>query len=273
MRSLSRFIKREYAELRNGPRRRDLQSQLGRYFGRPVVLQRAGSRGRDSIFLVLDKAIVVGALRLCNPYLRRKPLQTDMPFTTLSDQLRLQREWDCYTRGAKANLTPSPLWRDHDALMCEFLPGTRLSTLLAQEPERFWALMCRASKTLATLHDLGITHMDASLANMILDADETVCRLIDFEYGPADNLDIDQQKAYDHLRLLESSIKFMRPGDELRAACWFDELDRLVSNEVRQTDIHPLVPAIDRLLKSPRLCDGLGTIFHRLHMHHHQYGP
>ena len=272
MRSLSRFVKREYAELRNGARSRNLQLQLRRYFDRHLVLKRAGSRGRDSIFLVIDKRIVIGAMRLCNPYLKRKPLAPDMPFVTLSDQLRLQREWECYERGAQDNLTPSPLWRDRDALMCEFLPGRRLSTLLTGDPERFWPLLCLASKTLAALHNLGITHMDASLANMILDENKSFCRLIDFEYGPAANLDADQQKAYDHLRLLESSIKFMRPGDELQSACWFNELDRLLSNEVRQADIHPLVPAIGRLLKSPRLCDGLGTIFHRLRKHHRQHG-
>ena len=264
MRSLSRFIKREYAELRNSDRKRRLQRQLSRYFNRPLRLQRAGSRGRDSIFLVRDKQVIIGAIRLCNPFLRRKPLSPDMPFVTLSDPLRLEREWQCYQQAAQAGLTPLPLWRDRDALMCEFLPGWRLSTLLARDPLRFWTLLCRASITLAAVHNLGITHMDASLANIIIDEDETRCRLIDFEYGPVANLDFAQQKAYDHLRLLESSIKFMPPGEEFCADGWLEELERLLSDEVRRVDIRPLVPAIGRVLPSPQLCEGLGAIFHKL---------
>ena len=31
-------------------------------------------------------------------------------------------------------LTPLPLWRDADALMCEFVPGHRLSDELARDP-------------------------------------------------------------------------------------------------------------------------------------------
>ena len=178
MRALSRFLRREYGSLRIAPRKRRLIGQLSTHFQHPVSLHRAGSRGRDSVFLVKDRRAMLGALRLCNPYLRRRPLSADMPFTTLSDGERLSREWHCYAKAGPAGITPSPLWRDDDALMCAFVAGSRLSDRLSQDPSSFWGLLVRASRALTSLHALGITHMDASLANAI-DTDDG-CRLIDF---------------------------------------------------------------------------------------------
>lgn len=264
MRVLSRFIRREYAELRNRPRTIRLQAQLSASFERRLTLHRSGSRGRDSVFLVRDDTNMVGAVRLCNPHLHRKPLAADMPFVTLSDAVRIEREWKSYQQGGPVGLTPAPLWRDEDALLCEFVPGHRLSDVLADDPGCFWTLVQRASAALAALHKLGITHMDASLANVIAEETRSACRLIDFEYGPASQLSIGQQMAYDHLRLLESSMKFMPPGAEGGADDWLGELARGLSEETRLADIGPLAPAIARVLASPVLHRGLSGVFHTL---------
>ena len=220
--------------------------------------------GRDSVYLVRDGAKVIGAVRLCNPYLRGKALAANMPFMTLADQVRLDREWQCYETASRSGLTPVPLWRDKDALMCEFLPGQRLSVLLAQEPADFWRLIRRTSMTLTALHDLGLTHMDASLANSIADNNGRGCRLIDFEYGPAHELTFEQQKAYDYLRLLESSMKFMPLSAREQADEWVSELDQHITNDMREADLKPLVPAISRLLDSAPLVNKLVDVFHGL---------
>ena len=264
MRDLSRFVRREYAELRNRPRTERLQAQLSASFERQLTLHRSGSRGRDSIYLVRDETRFVGAVRLCNPHLQRKPLPADMPFVTLSNAVRLEREWQSYQTAGRAGLTPLPLWRDADALMCEFVAGYRLSDELTRDPGCFWTLIQRASATLTALHELGVTHMDASLANVIAEETGTGSRLIDFEYGPARGLTIAQQMAYDHLRLLESSMKFMPPGADERADDWLGELEGTLSPETRRAEIGPLRPAIARLLASPRLRRGLSGIFHTL---------
>ena len=106
--------------------------------------------------------------------------------------------------------------------------------------------------------------MDASLANVIAEEKGTGCRLIDFEYGPARGLTIEQQMAYDHLLLLESSMKFMPPGAEERADDWLGELEGILSQATRHAEIGPLRPAIARVLASPRLRRDLSEIFHTL---------
>lgn len=265
MRALSRFLRREYANLRITGRKRRLIEQLSTHFDRPVSLRRAGARGRDSVFVVKDRREIMGALRLCNPHLRREALPTDMPITTLSNGERLSREWRCFAEAGPAGITPSPLWRDEDVLMCEFVAGPRLSNRLSQNPSSFWELLVRTSRALGRLHALGVTHMDASLANTI-DADDG-CRLIDFEYGPRAGVTLEQQMAYDHLRLLESSLKFMPPGEHVRVDIWLDVLDAVLPKQAREVDIAPLTPAIKRVLARRDLNHRLAAIFRSINEH------
>ena len=259
MRALSGFLRREYANLRIAGRKRRLIEQLSAHFDRPVSLRRAGARGRDSVFVVKVMHENVGALRLCNPHLRRKPLSADMPFIMPSNAERLSREWRCLAEAGPAGITPNPLWRDTDALMCEFIAGPRLSDRLSQDPSSFWALLVRASRVLGALHALGITHMDASLANTI-DAGDG-CRLIDFEYGPRAGITLEQQMAYDHLRLLESSLKFMPRREQERIDSWLEALDAVLPKRARQIDIAPLAPAITRVLACHDLNHRLAVFF------------
>lgn len=257
MRAVSGFLRREYANLRISGRKRRLIEQLSDHFDRPVSLRRAGARGRDSVFVVMDKRENVGALRLCNPHLRRKAPSADMPFVMLSNAERLSREWRCFAEAAPARITPSPMWRDTDALMCEFITGPRLSDRLSQDSSSFWDLLVRTSRVLGSLHALGITHMDASLANTI-DAGDG-CRLIDFEYGPHAGITLEQQMAYDHLRLLESSLKFMPHREGVDS--WLEVLEAVLPERARKVDVAPLAPAITRVLACQNITHRLAAIF------------
>jgi hypothetical protein len=211
------------------------------------------------VFLVKDARGIVGALRLCNPHLRRRPPSADMPFAVMSDGERLSREWRCYAEAGPAGITPNPLWRDEDALVCEFVAGPRLSDRLSQEPSSFWELLVLASRALGNLHALAITHMDASLANTI-DAGGG-CRLIDFEYGPRAGITLEQQMAYDHLRLLESSLKFMPVGEQAGVGIWLETLDSMLPMQVRDVEIAPLAPAIARVLARRDIRHRVAAIF------------
>ena len=259
MRALSGLLRREYAHLRIAGRKRRLIEQLSIHFGHPVSLCRAGARGRDSVFVVKDECQTMGAIRLCNPHLRVSALSSDMPFIILSNDERLSREWRCFAEASPAGITPRPLWRDEDALMCEFIAGPRLSDRLSQDPSSFWELLIRTSRALGRLHALDITHMDASLANTI-DAGDG-CRLIDFEYGPRADISLEQQMAYDHLRLLESSLKFMPRRVRLRIDSWLEVLDVVLPKRTREVDIEPLAPAITRVLACHGLNHRLAAIF------------
>ena len=266
MRALSGFVRREYANLRISGRKRRLIEQLSDHFGRPVSLHRAGARGWDSVFVVKDKHRNVGALRLSNPHLRRKAPSPDMPFIMLNNAERLSREWRCFAVAGPAGITPRPLWRDSDALMCEFVDGPRLSDRLSQVPSSFWELLVRTSRALGALHALGITHMDASLANTIEAGDG--CRLIDFEYGPRADITLEQQMAYDHLRLLESSLKFMPRRERERADSWLEVLDAVLPERARKVDTAPLAPAITRVLACQNITHRLAAIFPSIDRRH-----
>lgn len=260
MRALSRWLKREYAELRLGSRRSHLESELSKHFDKPLRLHRAGARGRDSIYLVKNRGSSFGTLRLLNPYLHRKPLAPNMPFVTLPGPERLDREWECYERGAESQLTPEPLWRAPDALLCAHVNGERLSDHLFAEPSQFWTLICAATRALPGLHKAGITHMDASLANILQDQEGSLV-FIDFEYGPQPALSAGQARAYDYLRLLESSIKFLPRDAPDGSSEWIDLLDASVDKDIREANTTPLAPALERVLANRALRAGLASVF------------
>lgn len=264
MRALSRWAKRTYAEYRLGTRRRALCVEIGAQLGERVTLERAGSRGRDSIYVARTSDGIAGALRVVNPYLRRKALGAGMPFETLPVTERLDREWHCYAAGAKVGLTPRPVWRGEDALLCEYIRGERLSDRLSARPQEFWPLIVAGTRAIAALHCTGVTHMDASLANMVAESETERIVLIDFEYGPRQGLSAAEQRAYDHLRLLESVIKFMPAAAGAPWEPWIAALETCVDGEARHADITALVPALGRVLAAPHLRRALTRVFARM---------
>jgi len=256
-------VKRTYAEYRLGTRRRALCVEIGAQLGERVTLERSGARGRDSIYLARTSDGIAGALRVVNPYLRRKALSAGMPFEALPVEERLDREWRCYTAGSKEGLTPKPLWLGEDALLCEYIPGERLSDRLFARPQRFWPLLVAGTRCIAALHHTGVTHMDASLANMVAESETQRIVFIDFEYGPRPGLSAADQRAYDYLRLLESVIKFMPPADGEPWEPWIAALETCVDDEARHADISALAPALGRVLAAPHLRRALSGVFTR----------
>lgn len=260
MRALKRWLRRARGERRLAPRRAEIRAALETYLERPCHLSSAGARGRDSIYEVSDADAVFACLRIINPHLVRAPLEADMPFRVLGSEQRLEREWSCYQRGAASGLTPRPIWRTDDALCCEYVAGERVMDTLMDEPRRFWELLCRATKSVSALHETGITHMDVSLANLIqTPAGKQV--FIDFEYAPAAGLSLAQQCVYDHLRLVESCIKFM-PAELLDAGDeWLQTLEQHTDARTRGCDLTPLRPALGRLLAVDALRAPLARMF------------
>ena len=263
MRALRRFIDHQLAELGIAPRRRRLRGELGRHFGRPIRLGVSGARGRDSVYQVLgaDSDEILGVVRLVNPRKRRKPPSPDQPFVWQEDAPRLAREWHAYRCGGPLGLTPQPLWRADDALLCSHIDRARLSDRLFADPSRFWELNAAASGALAALHACGVVHMDASLANTLGDADLTTLSFVDFEYAPAPDLNLAQQKAYDHLRLLESGIKFMPDAVAGGVSVYCERLDHCLDADTRHADLTRLEPAIGRLLAHPICRRALAAVF------------
>ena len=261
MRAISRWCKRQLGELMITGRRNALGRELAEIIGGPVKMRSSGARGRDSIYFLEGAAGFRGVLRLANPHKRRKPLPADSPFTWPDTPTRLAREWAAYERGSAARLAPAPLWRCDDALVCERVAGPRLSDLLAVDPHRFWALIGLATAGICRLHDCGLVHMDCCLANIIQVENDDSLRFIDFEYGPAPELSLQQQQAYDYLRLVESSLKFRPAEDGDGIHDWLKMLDASVSPDTRKVAFESLYPALGRLRQAQGISPLIARVF------------
>lgn len=261
MRAVKRWLKRTYAELRIAPRRAEIETRLGEHLGRRVVFRPAGAKGQDSVYFVTDRQATLGVLRLANPYKKRKPQDESSPFIWLDDHARLDREWDAYKVGGKANLTPTALWRAPDAIFCSYVPEQRMFHRLLANGGEFWLLLCAAARALGQLHEIGLVHMDACLANILADDRLERFTFIDFEYSPAPGLGEAQQKAYDHLRLVESSLKFMPARERNGYRRWIATLDECLTDDVRAADLAPLAPALSRLNASHEIVMALKDVF------------
>jgi len=265
MRRLRRWWRQLVGEFRIRARRRAVADEIAAALKLASAprLTRHGQRGHDSIYHVSNQTGTFGVLRLVNPYRKRTPPGPQLPYVLLKPALRLQREWEAYSSGSSAGLTPRPLWRASDALLCEYLPYRPLQDFLLKDPASAWDLLLRASQALHALHQSGVTHMDASLANMLVDPGLTRIVLIDFEYAPAADLSFAEQKVYDHLRLLESTWKFIRPGDRAASQRWLDCVSAALDEEMRRVSLHRLEPALGRILNHPDIAGPLKRLFNR----------
>lgn len=246
MRVLRRFIENLRGEWSIRHRREEVRRELGAFFSSEIKLVQAGQRGHDSIYYVnnLDGE-TIAMLRLSNPYKRRSLPAKDMPFVALDTDGRIAREWDCYQQGG--DLTPEPLWQSDDALVCRYLPLQSLQDRMMSDRDHVWAIICKATMALHQLHQQGITHMDASLANVLSDTDMEQMVFIDFEYGPALKISKQQQRAYDFLRLVESVWKFIPEGQRGHLTLWEDCLTSCLGSDMQGVDLEPLWPALTRL--------------------------
>ncbi|MBI3419368.1 MAG: hypothetical protein HY053_04460 [Proteobacteria bacterium] len=258
---VKRWLRRAWAEWRIGLRRKELLAALSAHFGgvRGLHFIYRGDRGRDSIYLLTDATKTLGIMRLVNPHYH-KTLPPDWPFQLELQGGQIDREWAAYSRGYVAGLTPKPLWRTQDALLCEYMPYGSMHDTLLQSPEQAWSMMCEGSKALQRLHQAGLTHMDASFANM-LKSDKGQIYIIDFEYAPARGLSLAAQRVYDHLRLLESTWKFILPAERGNYQPWLDCLVKCLDDDMRKVDLRPLAPAIDRVMQTPVLGQKIRNLF------------
>lgn len=125
MRKLKRWWRRFYSEFRLRKRVQEITKELqdSLKLEHPPVLKSAGSAGHDSIYGVFDhEGKQIGVLRVLNPWRERGFFAGDSPFLLTQPEERIEREWNAYRQGAVCNLTPKPLWRTKDALLCAYLP-------------------------------------------------------------------------------------------------------------------------------------------------------
>lgn len=256
MRRFKRWIRRWRAQRAALPQiEADYRPVAERLFGGPVTWRHAGGRGRDVICLFQRDGQPVGYLRLTDPAAQPSaPAAAGLPFVSLSADEKLNREWSAYERGAPHGLTPRPLWRDARAVFSTYLDACPLATEAEREGRSRLALATEALPAIVRLHAAGISHMDMSLSNILRERATGRLLFVDFEYGPAPGLTIEQQQLYDYLRLLESVWKFLTPTERSEAgAVWGEAFKRHVPVAVRQADLSSLRPALGRVLSAREL--------------------
>ena len=247
MRAVKRWCKSRYADLRNTHRRSTVTAEISRLLGVPVRLEKSGNRGQDDIYYIYTNNKPGYVLRLYNPYKSKKVFQDSSPFIILPYESRLEQEWSAYHTGYPSGLTPKPVWKDRDAILCEYLPYITMHEILLSSPERTWDLINRAADRLQELHKAGLSHMDASLANILTDSELHHLVFIDFEFSPVAGMSFRQQQLYDHLRLLESSLKFIPENLLNEAGAWLGKLHEIFGDNHTDTCLDKLVPALTRL--------------------------
>lgn len=265
LRKIRRWLRKRASEQQIRPRRAEVLAAIAKDLNLPTLptFKVAGEGGHDGIYYLSHEGKPLGVLRLVNPFKKRIPPGDEMPFALEDSSKRIARERDAYTVGAAFNLTPKPLWHCDDALMCEWLPYTPLHKALLANPHNAWPMLARATDAVGALHKTGITHMDVSLANIIADADMQHLVFVDFEYSPSPQLSLAEQKLYDHLRLVESTWKFIPAGERGNWQAWFNTFEKHVDADMRKVNIEKLEPALGRLLKADGLGDALRNLFAR----------
>lgn len=261
MRTFRRWVRNNYAEFRVSGRLETIRQELSRKLDGKIDFEKSGGRGQDSIYFVDVDGKRNSVLRLINPFRKQKQLGGNMPYRLPPPSVRLQHEQDCYRKGSLSGLTPRPLWHAEDAILCEYIPLPKLHDRLLSNPEEFWHLVTRASNALAKLHASGLVHMDASLANILADDKLEKFVFIDFEFLPVAALSRQQQIAYDYLRLLESSYKFMPVHLNHKYDGWLEHLKSNSIIDFSLTDLSPLLPALERLVSDEVLWPQIHKIF------------
>ena len=272
VRSPAHWAARRYAEMRIAGRKARLEAEISRVLDVGVRLQLTGGGGRDSIYYAVAGRRQIGVVRLVNPFKRRpptkkQPLGPSNLWWALAADRRLNREWEVYSRLAPKRLTPAPVWRTHDAIMCTYFDGQSVSKRLAADGNRYWDLMGSVLHSLRRLHDHGATHMDAKVENILTDAEARQFVFIDFDCTPPKWADPPQQRAYDYLKLIDSSLRLVPPRERENQRRWIGLLERTVDEETRQTNLDLLTQrrrTTRHIMRDPRLCRTLRCVFHRL---------
>ncbi len=266
MRAVKRWIRAQFWEWRMRGRRAAVAGEVAAalHLPAPPRLIERGNLGHDSNYNVLSGGEQIGVLRLVNPHKRRPLPPAGMPFVIAGPSMRILHEFDVYGRGAASGLTPTPVWKADDALFCRYLPYRPLMTWVKGAPS-IWPLLLEGSATLHRLHDeVGLSHMDASLGNVLADEGRTRHALVDFEYLPADGVTFGEQKVYDHLRLVHSSWKFIGPAERAPSQAWLAQLDSCLDPAMRDIAFDRIGPALENLLNDAAWRQALARLFPRL---------
>ena len=268
MRSPLRWLARRKEIRQLSKRSSELEAELSSFLGEPARLRPAKSKGGyDEIYKVYRGNICTALLRVNSPYRAQKdPIGELEPILPLDGPRRLALEWSAYEKLYSAGLSPKPLWRACDAIACDYLPWDRASRHLINNRADFWNVIERIIPAIAQMHQLGVTHLDLNLGNILLEPNGSGVSLIDFEFGPKEWATLPQQQAFDYLRIINDCTRRRRGGEYMLRDT--PRLAKLlaahVPDDVRGADIRFALIPLSRLNLNADLSQALGTVFNDL---------
>lgn len=262
MRATRRWLRSQWSEWRLRARRQEVADELTAALGlpaRPRLVER-GNLGFDSNYDVYSDGAQIGVLRLVNPYKRRPRPTAPLPVRGASADARIDHEFAIYALGAPRGLTPHPLWRAGDALFCRYLPFAPLMAWV-REGHAVWPLLIEGSAVLHRLHqEARVSHMDASLGNILANVERTAHALVDFEYLPVPGLGFAEQRIYDHLRLVHASWKFIGLAERRDFGAWLRQLSGFLDEPMRAASLRRIAPGLGNVLSDERFRAALGEL-------------
>lgn len=269
MRSPLRWLKRQFELFRQSDRRHELCEEISREFQQSLKLVPASTKGGyDEIYYARSGRETVAVVRVNSPHKTiNDPIGPKDPGVPLGPLDRIDREWDAYSKLSAEGLSPTPLWRIDDAMACSWLPWERVSRFLTQNPREIWNVLKLTFPAVSRMHQLGVTHLDLNLGNLLLNPDHDQVAIIDFEFGPVPWVSLPQQMAFDYLRLLDVCCKPRRGGKVLLSNpdAIIPLLEQAVSPEARDAPLGFAFDKLQRLASEPGLLASLQKIFSRLH--------
>jgi len=113
------------------------------------------------------------------------------------------------------------------------------------------------------MHSLGVIHLDLNLGNILIDPNTKRLAIIDFEFGPVEWVNRNQQMAFDYLRLIDDCLKPRRGGKVLleEPSKIIELLKENVPEEIKKADLHFVYSKLQRLEQQPLLSSLLQTVF------------
>lgn len=268
MRSPLRWLRRRSEFAMQSARRIELEAEFTQFHSSPVSFVPADAKGGyDQIYYALEGRRRLAVVRINSPHKSEKdPIGPLDPGIPLGPAERLEREWRAYEKLFPVGLSPQPMWRTSDCIVCSWLPWRRASEVLAKRRNLTWSVIERSLAAIRRMHDAGVIHLDLNTGNLLIEEDGPSIAIIDFEFGPVNWVSHQQQMAFDYLRLIDDFVKPRRGGkvmlaDVKRLALL---LEGRVSPEIRNAEMGFSFAKLKRLAEQPALCDAISTVFPKL---------
>ena len=245
-----------------------VQLSLSEYFKHPVRLKPGlGKAGRDQIYSVRYRRRTIAVVRVQNTGKLVQNGHRKWNFRVrASMQERIERECDAYEKLSSIGLSPRPLWRNDIACACSWVDAERAARHLVYARHNFWELVDTIFDAVRKMHDLGITHLDLNLGNILINRKTNIISFIDFEFAPESWVTDSQQRVCDYFILLNEFCRKRRGGKVMLAdpERMAHLLGQYLRDEDRDAYLGSILPQFDRLFQSEALCYALKNVFSNL---------